>query len=573
MSAPGEAWSSQTTAGDSDVLCETVRPELYRLNAFRVAGLPVDATMRDISRHTEKLKMMGKLGTGAHRADGFLSLDPAPDADAMREAMQRLRDPERRLVDEFFWFWPHDLGKSRNDGALAALARGDVQEAAEIWMEQEKAGSESGVSTHNLAVLAHAAALDLEHAARSGRLAAEKAGQRGLYWQQASHRWKRLLDQEGFWSRLASRIRELDDPRLTTGTARRIRASLPLALLSINAELAVRAAERGDNDEMRRQLELMERWEHQAPNEQQVCPSCGRSGNALRCDSCGVRLVTRTFRNEALARAVAPIRERIKSLCATAEPEADARPEHADQVTRRLMDQTRPLLDVLDCVLPSDSSTRTAAHDEVALRALACEIPFANKSENWKVALELLELAIPLASSESARARLQENLKTVQGNLEYQEEFGTCWFCKERPAERGAETEVKMHGNVTRTPTWQGTHIQWRTSTISVPRCHSCKEAHEGMGTWVLAGGVTGLLIGMGACWVAANLASKADTDAAGIVSFLIGAGLFTLIGYLCGLARFPKGIKHESAKNEFPAVKRKKAEGWEFGEKPSGVQ
>ncbi len=578
----------------SEVLLEAARPDLYRVNAFRIAGLPVDATARDISRQAEKLKVMEKLG-GTRQANGPLPLDPAPDSDAMREAMQRLHDPERRLVDEFFWFWPHQLGQSKSDEALAALGRGDVKGAAEIWAKQENYHSDSNISMHNLAVLSHTAALDLEHVALTKPLLDDQKKQRDSYWLQAFRRWKILLQYEGFWSRLTARIRELDDPRLTTGTARRMRVSLPLALLSINAQLAVRAAERGDTVEAHRHIEIMKRWEESTPKDTQqesvsvieikTCPTCGQVAKmdvipgALWCSWCGKEVGNAAIAKsrgrpflppvveEALRRAVEPIRERIKTLCKTAEPEADADPAHADQVTKRLLEQTRPVLTVLDTLLPAGNPTRDGAHDEVALRALACQIPFGNKTENWKVSLKLLEQTLPIAASESARERIQQNIRTVKANLDYQLQYGTCWFCKQPRPEDAAVAEVKMYGNVIRTPTREGARIQWQNMTVKVPRCKRCNVGHARNRSFPVVGGVLGGFVGVAGC------AAAGGDPGVGFWLLLIGYGVGNAIGRLIARANRPSGIKSESAKTNFPGVKTMISQGWAIGEKPAGVQ
>lgn len=523
----------------SSILLDAARLDLYRVNAFRVAGLPVGATARDMLRQAEKLKVMEKLGGGTP-CGGPLSLDPAPDSDAMREAMQRLHDPERRLVDEFFWFWPHQLGQSKSDEALAALGRGDVKAAAEIWAKQENYHSDSNVSMHNLAVLSHATALDLEHVTLTKPLLDEQKKQRDLCWQQAFQRWKILLQHEGFWSRLTARIRDLDDPRLTTGTARRMQVSLPLALLSINAQLAVRAAERGDTTEAKRHLQIMSTW-----GEEDVV-------------------------EEALRRAVQPIRERIKTLCKAAEPEADGDPVHADGVTRRLLEQARPLLGVLDALLPAGNPTRDGAHDEVALRALACQIQFGNKTENWKVSLELLEQTLPIAASESARGRIEENIKTVKGNLDYQLQYGTCWFCKQSRPEDAAVAEVKMHGNVIRTPTGEG-QIQWQNLTVKIPRCSRCKSAHARVSAFTRWGSRVGGLAGLAGCSAIVNANQDAWLGGLFVLGICIAIG--SGIGHAIDRAFSPKVTRPESIKTEFPAVKTMISQGWAIGEKPPGVQ
>jgi len=497
----------------------------------------VDATARDLAKRQQIVEMTSKTGISVPPGPGrALPLEDSADSSAVREAMQRLRDPERRLVEEFFWFWPHQLGQSQNDEALAALAQGDVVAASEIWLRYEQYHSEANVSMHNLAVLSHTAALDFEHVALSELLSDRQKKQRDLYWQQAFNRWKVLLEYEGFWSRLTARIRDLDDPRLTTGTARRIRASLPLTLLLINARLAVHAAEQGGTAEVKRHLAIM-----------QVV-----SGFEQRVI------------DEALRRAVAPIRERIKTLCKTTETEANADPAHADEVTRRLVAQTKPLLDVLDYLLPSGNPTRDSMHDEVAIRALQCQIAFGNKTNNWKISLELLELALRITVTESVRSRIKENRDIVKNNLEY----GMCFFCKEFPGDDDAAVEVKMYGDVTRQPTFTGTRIQWRTATLKVPRCARCKSAHGRVDSFSGTGAAIGFLVGLAGC--AGVSLSADDAICGGLIVLAVVSAIGYGIGYLIGQRTLPSGVKPESAKNEFSSVRDLIRQGWEFGEKPS---
>jgi hypothetical protein len=552
MSASEAPFDVPLTGDECEVLLEMARPDLYRVNAFRVSELPVDASARTVSRQADKIRMMEKYHAGATRGRGALALSPRPDGDAFRTSLQQLRDPERRLIHEFFWFWPIDLEKSASDKALLALSKNDIKSAADTWSLLEKQHSENNVSKHNLAVLLHMVALDLEHDSLSRPLTPAQISQRDGCWRKAYHRWRILLNHEGFWSRLKARIRQLDDPRLTTGTGRRVREALPLALLLINAEIAVREAERGNAEEARRHLEIMKNWE--ATNgETPVSAPQTTENNTLS-----------PLLDEAFRRALKPIRDRIKTFSRTAAQDTDAAPEKADAVVRRLVEQTGPLLKTLDTLLPEGNALRDGAHDEVALQALASQIAFGNKTEDWKASLELLNLARPIAASESARARIDENIRIVTSNLE----FGTCWFCSKRPSKTEAAADVPMHGNVNRI--WN--QVQWQHATVKVPRCEECKAEHSRRSTFGGVGAATGALLGLGGCVGVVN--SDNDMWLPGVIVMVVtlgvGAGIGALIAHNTSTH---KDTKPESYKTQHPAVKKLLSEKWGFGLKPPGVQ
>ena len=377
------------------MLSESVTPDLYYRNGFRVLELPVDATPKDVNRRKQMVEMAATNGVPLPPGTGrCFPLDPAPDEFTVRDAVQRLGDPERRLVDEFFWFWPHEQGQSKSDQGLQHLTQGNHERASEIWSQQEANQSVSHVSTHNLAILHHLLALQWESHVRTSEVNGDERKNIEQLWSRAFRRWQKLLDEECFWSRLTARVREFEDPRLTAGTVRRLRAALPAALLSINARLALQAVELGKKDSAARLVEVIR--------------NSGFPDEAIK---------------DGLRQAVEPVRARIKALCKAAGNSAESDPVHADKACRQLLDNATPLLDGLDCLLPAGDPTRDVAHDDVAEQALICQVAFAKKTQNWKVSAELLELAAVVASSESLSKKLKENLETVKKNTENNDDF------------------------------------------------------------------------------------------------------------------------------------------------------
>ncbi|MBS1819343.1 MAG: hypothetical protein JSU08_15520 [Acidobacteria bacterium] len=506
-----------------------IMPSLYRTNAFRVIGLPVEATPKDIRRKADMLRMSETLGTPAPQGRSPLPLDATATVDEVREALQRLRDPERRLVEEIFWFWPVEPGRSVDDPALTALAQGDFKEACAIWRDTDA----GGIGLHNLAVLTHALALDHEQDATRESLTLSPTDRVNInkLWRQAFLDWNAAIREEGFWQRLTQRIHELDDPRLTSASAIKIRGDLPLALLSLSARLAVQAGEQQNTADGARHLAVIR-------------------NSGFDASTCV----------EALRVSLGSVRQRIQALCSTAETEADADPAHADRVTTRLLDQAAPLVSVID-FLPAGDPMRDGTHDQLALSALACQIPYGNKSGDWKGSLALLERVIGVAVSDSARDRIQRNIDIVTANLAHEREIGTCWFCaNDKPDER-SKFVVKMYGEVVHS----GTRVTWRVLDVDVPRCRGCKRKHSTADSVATLAFLALAITGFSVCG-----AGNAEGAALGIgwVCFFGAFALFSMVK-----RSIYGGIKAIGAATAFPAVERRRKDGWAVGAKPPGVE
>ncbi|TDB91481.1 hypothetical protein E1264_01425 [Actinomadura sp. KC216] len=494
-----------------------VGPDLYRENPFRVTGLTVDATARDIRRRSEELQVKAKLGAPPGTGSALLPLDPPPDADAAQRAIQRLRDPVRRLEDELFWFWSSRDG----DEALAALRDGRVEDAERLWSDPGP-GRPAAVAAHNLAVLAHARALD------------DEAPDPGL-WERALRHWRAALDTGAFWDLVAARARTADDPRIGPGAAAELRERLPAALLSISARLAVRESEAGEHAKASAHIDLMR--------------GSGFDGALVET---------------ALRDAVAPVASRLRSQSRSALERADATPESGHGEAVRLLERAEPVLAGLGAVLPGDHSLLEGLRDEVADSAMRCVILYGNETGDWHPAEGVLERAEATAVSANVRTRIAENLETVRENQVY----AICWFCKENPSHDGAGFQVKMHGEVNEEITaYYARRITWRKLTITVPRCAGCASAHRTRRAklWAYGLGSNVALFALGL------VLTSTDAFGAGVVLMILTfAGFAFAAGFA---ATTPLSKDASDVLHAFPAIQEKFQAGWSFGHKPPGVQ
>ncbi|MEU8298966.1 septum formation family protein [Micromonospora sp. NPDC048909] len=187
-------------------LRELAGPELYRRNAFRVTGLPVDVDRPTARRQQQRLAAALQVGADIDGLGG--SVDP----EEVRAAFDVvLGDPRRRLVHEIFASW----------GAPAGCG---CPESLHV--------------DHDLAVQAHADALDLEPAEV---LALAMAGRVDDGWATAAAAWTRTLRSAAFWRHLHHRVEQLDDRQLDGSSVDVLRAELPTALVQPLLQLAASA--------------------------------------------------------------------------------------------------------------------------------------------------------------------------------------------------------------------------------------------------------------------------------------------------------------------------------------------
>jgi hypothetical protein len=508
-------------------LLKAARPTVYETNAFRLIGVANDADTPEINRQLQRLEFAVKFGAVGQQSPGrILQLKSQPTTLMLQDAKQRLVEPESRLIEEFFWFWPEEPRGIGTDLAWHALQRGDTQSAIEIWTQRAKEPSDN-TAFHNLAILFHLQALDSTNAG--------KGSVPESLFMRAWKYWRILTEHEPFWGRLRARIEELDDPRLTARTAAQIRYTLRSAIFQIDLSLAIAAAEAGNLSKAGIHLKIGR--------------ESGFAAEIIR---------------QRVERALSNIKIQIGHLCDEAEKKSADQVEQTPDCLEKLLTDSNHHLEILNYCVGRGSSLRDTSHDNVAETIRSTLVAYGNKTENWKTCEQLLTRAAALAASESQKKRIADDLDTVK----WLHLTRVCWFCKDSAANDSSVVVVEMYGDVTRTPTQNGTHIEWRNLPVKVPRCQHCQNVHlwRKVALVVSSGTIAGVL-----SWDSRDTFIPAFfVSAVGWLGMLFGAHVGWFGRCTTTQAGTPILVLKEWAKRNYPLIQDLRAEEWSFGKRPS---
>jgi hypothetical protein len=381
--------SRQRGSSHCQTLIDAATKDLFRKNAFRITGLSVDATKRQREKQAQELMIRVECGQDPHPQGGPFPMKPPPTLDEIREAIGNLHDPEQRLINEFFWFWPEEFGNSQSDSAMQALAKGDSETAIEIWTARENGAVSSATAKHNLALVYHVCALDWENYAVKNAVEADRREKMTNYWKGALKRWETLATNDQFWEQVVARIRQLNEPNLLPGFARSMRAALPEALDKINAELAVAFAESGKFEIARLHVQIM-REAHQGSH------NFGKTAELV----------------------LTPAKNRLKQQIQRAQGIAKKASQDGASAAWELLQQARSVLPLYDVFFDKDSDMRNELFGEVAAVCNRLQIDYYKATRDDKTCLEILKAVLPLATSIDLRREIEKDINDTFRRLE-----------------------------------------------------------------------------------------------------------------------------------------------------------
>lgn len=282
-------------------------------------------------------------------------------------------------------------------------------------------------------------------------------------------------------------------------------------------------------------------------------------GADVNLDLIAAEMIRRNAQTEALQ----PITKCIQMLCRMAESEACRNPSAAITVVRRLVEQTEPLLAVLDSELPQCHQVHIEAADEVALSMVNCEGVLSGSAKGRRACRGLCKKALQIAGSETARSRI----KTLLEEAERKHEQSTCWFCLKRLPVENAAVEVKLFRKLWmlsgRGAQSEAVSLNRREACeemiIRVPRCKTCESFHH----WL--GGLNSTPAVMSAPFILITLAGFRMAGGPGLLAGVVCGLLMTGMAEALADKFLPYRVRDEASKWSFPTVKQVMANGWDI--------
>jgi hypothetical protein len=359
---------------------------LYSHNAFRLTGLPVEANAQDISRAKDRLGLKAKLGANSVGHSGAMAPTNLPDIHTVQDALARLKDPERRLVDDFFWFWPLPRFSWTRDPAIQALIANDPKTALAHWQEAYADPAMKATAIHNIAVLHHLVALERTHDARYCETIFSPEQFSVTLWEKALGTWHQFFKACSPSECIAERISLIDDVRLSRDLAREFTTDVHVAIGFASASLALHFAKNGDWQRASFHVEMLKKYFQ------------------------GIRL------DEVVKLVIGPTREQLSQNCQRAVAQSDQNPRDGLAIAQRLVKDSEASLRILGLFLQSGNSLRDGATDQVALAAMRAINSYSHEGEDWKSCKSLMVGILSLAATTVTKEHVRTNLAIIALN-------------------------------------------------------------------------------------------------------------------------------------------------------------
>ena len=352
----------------------------YDENAFRILGLPVTASRRDIIRRVEEMQTLMTIGkTPYYHSDISWIGEFHRNEESVKRALQVLENPNTKLVHLLSWFWIID---KHDNLAIDALNNGDIDKAVNIW----SAAARQKDSHHkkNLATLEQIL----------------------TYWEIDSD-LQHLDNCIKYWAELISKyplshfVKKLDKELSENITEVEVNKFIGESLIQIA-------------------MPLFERWVEECHPEKigQFFDDLSKSGLPQEV----ITYIKDSYVN--------PLTEKIEKMCSELSEEEDDH-EQIYTETRAFYEKIRLYFEQISQA--DDIFLEESYGDKIGKIILDRAILYGNNTLQWQKSTELCELAETFISGTLLKERFKESFKVVTDNIEKKKIWGNLKPIKKAP--------------------------------------------------------------------------------------------------------------------------------------------
>lgn len=502
-------------AQSSSILTKLCTENVYMDNIFHILGVGVDVTPRKLRRRREDIDSAHEFGEDAWKNQfrHLLGNRRIPTYQEACDAFIRIENPEERVVSEFFWFWPTGTG----DSSLEDLLAGHRSSAIKAWENGEYAYGKVRISSlHNLAIVYHLYAIDaeLQAIAHGGNVPDDYHSKMCSYWDKSFSYWEQLADNDDFWDLFTERVRQFDDPRLTSGFVLRLRQEFPIAFDNINAKLAAEYAKLERYADAKRHVDYMLKTMSGLDDVQSTL-------NVL----------------------FEPMEQKVNRLIDNYDIKAEKNPSTGLKLAENLLHETEEICRITEALLKEGHRIRTGIFTKIVTACNRYQVAYGDKTDDWNGCLKLLQRLKDLACTEESQKIIAGNIETEKRNLDYVKTENYCWFCK--TAKATTHFDLRMYGDVVK----KLNRTLWRSLTVPIPACNRCCRRFK----------ITQVIVRIVAPFTLIGAVCAGSATGSWIVGGLVFA--IMAIAYAC--------LSADNKCDEYPVVKAAMEKGFKVGAHP----
>lgn len=337
-------------------------------NAYHILGLDISASEKDILKRSKEI--INRL-----RADDIHGYDldiglfkDFRTEDAVKDALQRLQAPKKKLKEYFFWI---QIADSIDEQALGLLQKKDYLNAVRVWQKAaEGQSTKAFFYKKNLAIL-YCLILSAEDNKE--------------YLQRSLATWKELVGSDRFWASFSKVYRLHDEQTASEDIVSDFKDHVVGYLSDIYTEL----------HHLHKHSDYVNEF-------QKVFSAKGQT-------------VEKSVLGPAY-QAISGAVEKLEKMKVSADGTLD---KEEKKTIKELIGLIRSELNkLIDLGLYNDSKTKVM-RDRAATAIRSLSIDLHNDLNETEIALGLAKIAEEISGTESSKNKVQADVATLQGNLDY----------------------------------------------------------------------------------------------------------------------------------------------------------